>query len=172
MNDIFAYTVPVFQKTLGGLKQVLAKAEAFAKEKGMNETEFLSDRLAPDMFPLVKQVQVACDHAKGAAARLAGVEVPSMEDTETSFAELMTRIDTTLAFLETMNEDSFAGAADRKITIPYFPGKYMTGFDYAREYALPNFFFHVVAAYALVRKNGVQIGKADYANNPTFRDLN
>jgi hypothetical protein len=171
MNDIYTYTVPMFIKTLGGLKNVLAKAETHAKESGKSETDFLADRLAPDMFPLVKQVQVACDNAKGATARLAGVEVPKFEDTERSFSELLSRIDRTVEFLQSAPESAFADAASRKIVLPYLPEKYITGFDYVREYALPNFFFHVVAAYAIVRKNGVPIGKADYANDPNFRDL-
>ncbi|MFI5260426.1 MAG: DUF1993 family protein [Candidatus Paceibacteria bacterium] len=171
MNDLYLYTVPVFIKSLGGLKTVLTKAEAHAKETGMNEAEFLADRLWPDMFPLAKQVQVACDNAKGAAARLAGVEMPKFEDTEQTFAELIARIDKTVEFLNSIPESAFAEAATRQIVLPYFPDKYMTGFDYAREYALPNFFFHVVTAYGLIRKNGVAIGKADIANNPTFRDL-
>jgi hypothetical protein len=171
MNDIYTFTVPVFVKSLGGLKTVLAKADAHAKEANMNEADFLADRLAPDMFPLAKQVQVACDNAKGATARLAGIEAPKYEDTEQTFAELQTRIDKTIEFVQSVPESAFADAGLRQIVLPYFPDKYMTGFDYAREYALPNFFFHVVTAYALVRKNGVAIGKSDYANDPTFRDL-
>jgi len=172
MNEIYHYTIPLFIKSLGGLQTVLVKAEDYAKEKGMREADLLDDRLAPDMFPLVKQVQVACDNAKGAAARLAGIDAPKYEDSETTFAELDARILKTIAFLNSISESAFADAATRKIILPYVPDKYMTGFDYAREYVLPNFFFHVVAAYAIVRKNGVPIGKADYANNPTFRDLN
>lgn len=171
MNDIYAYTVPVFLKSLGGLKNVLTKAEAFAKDAGMSEAEFLADRLWPDMFPLAKQVQVACDNAKNATARLAGVEAPKLEDTEQSFAELQARIDRTTEFVRSVPESSFAEAASRKVVLPYFPDKYMTGFDYAREYALPNFLFHVVTAYGIVRKNGVAIGKADYTNGLPLRDL-
>lgn len=171
MNDIYTFTVPVFVKSLGGLKGVLSKAEAFAKEMGMNEEDFLSDKLAPDMFPLVKQVQVACDNAKGATARLAGVEVPKFDDTEKTFAELQARIDKTLEFVQSVPESAFKNAAGRRVTLPYFKDKYITGFDYAREYAIPNFFFHLVTAYGLVRKNGVPIGKADYANRPSFRDV-
>jgi hypothetical protein len=171
MNDIYFYTVPIFIKSLGGLKTVLTKAEVHAKESGMSESDFLADRLAPDMFPLLKQVQVACDNAKGATARLAGVEAPQFEDTEQSFGNLISRIDKTVEFLNSLPESVFEDAATRQIVLPYFPDKYMTGFDYVREYALPNFFFHLVTAYALVRKNGVPIGKGDYANNPTFRDL-
>jgi len=171
MNDIYTYTVPLFIKTLGGLKNVLTKAEEHAKEKGMSEADMLADRLAPDMFPLVKQIQTACDNAKGATARLAGVEVPKFEDTEQTFAELRARIDKTLTFIQSVPEEKFADAADRQIILPYVPNKYMTGFDYVREYVLPNFFFHVVTAYGLIRKNGVSIGKTDYTNNVTFRDL-
>jgi uncharacterized protein len=171
MTDTYTYTVPIFLKSLGGLKAVLSKAEAHAKETGLNETDFLADRLAPDMFPLVKQVQVACDNAKGAAARLAGIEVPKFEDTEQTFAELQARIDKTIEFLNSIPEAAFEGAGTRQIILPYFSDKYMTGFDYVREYALPNFFFHLVTAYALVRKNGAPVGKMEYVNNPTFKDL-
>lgn len=170
MNDIYTYTVPVFTKTLQGLKTVLTKAEAFAKEKGIDEQTFLQDKLAADMFPFVKQVQVATDNAKGAAARLAGIEVPKYEDTEQTFAELQARIDKTLTFLGTVSEAMFAGAETRQITLPYWNDKHMTGFDYAREYAIPNFYFHVVVAYSIVRKNGVAIGKADYINGMPLRD--
>jgi uncharacterized protein len=171
MNDIYTYTVPIFIKTLGGLKNTLTKAEAFAKEKGMSEETFLADALAPDMFPLAKQVQIACDNAKGAAARLSGTEAPKYEDTEKTFAELQARIDKTLAFIESVPEASFAGAAERKITLAFMKDKYLTGFDYAREYVLPNFFFHVVTAYGIIRKNGVAIGKSDFTNGINFRDV-
>jgi hypothetical protein len=171
MNDIYTYTVPIFIKALGGLKNVLVKAEAFAKEKGMADEQMLADRLAPDMFPLVKQVQSACDNAKGATARLSGTEAPKYEDNEKTFAELIARVDKTVAYVQSVPETAFSGAAERQVTLPYFKDKYLTGFDYAREYALPNFFFHLVTAYALIRKNGVAIGKADYANGINFRDL-
>jgi hypothetical protein len=171
MNDIYTYTVPIFIKALGGLKNVLVKAEAFAKEKGMADEQMLADRLAPDMFPLVKQVQSACDNAKGATARLSGTEAPKYEDNEKTFAELIARVDKTVAYVQSVPETAFSGAAERQVTLPYFKDKYLTGFDYAREYALPNFFFHLVTAYALIRKNGVAIGKADYTNGVNFRDL-
>jgi hypothetical protein len=171
MNDIYTYTVPIFIKSLGGLKNVLAKAEAFAKEKGISEETFFADRLAPDMFPFVKQVQTACDNAKGATARLSGTEVPKFEDTEKTFEELYARIDKTLAFVQSVPESAFVGAAERKVILPFNKEKYLTGLDYAREYLLPNFFFHVVTAYGIIRKNGVAIGKSDYINGPNFKDL-
>jgi len=171
MNDLYTFTVPVFMKTLGGLKNILLKAEAHAKEHGVSEASMLEDRLYSDMFPLAKQVQVACDNAKLCAARLSGVEAPKNEDTEKTFAELVARVDSTLAYLATVTEESYADAKNKQITMAYFPGKYLTAFDYVREYAIPNFFFHAVTAYDLIRKNGVVIGKADYANGVNFQDL-
>ena len=171
MHTTYTVTVPTFIKLLGGLKNVLAKAAGYAKEKGMSEADFINDRLAPDMFPLKKQVQVACDNAKGAVARLTGKENPKMEDNEETFAQLQARIDKTLAFVQSVSEKDFAGAEERKIELAYFKGKYMLGGDYALEYAVPNFIFHVVTAYGIVRKNGVQIGKMDFVNGMPFRDL-
>jgi hypothetical protein len=170
MDEIYTFTAPVFVKMLEGLKQVLTKAEVHYKEKGLDESQLINDRLAPDMFPFVKQVQVACDNAKGAMGRLSGGEVPKMEDTETTIQQLIERIDKTLAYINTVPKENFTDSATRTITLPYWGAKFMTGLDYAREYAIPNFFFHVAMAYALVRKNGVAIGKADYIINPPLQD--
>ncbi|MBY0473044.1 DUF1993 domain-containing protein [Patescibacteria group bacterium] len=166
-DSVYEFTLPVFIKMLGGLKGVLKKAG----EHGLDEATLLNDRLAPDMFPLVKQVQVATDNAKGVAARLSGSEVPSYPDTETTLAELDARIDKTIAYLQSITKESFANAEQVQVTFPYFPGKFMAGFEYAREYAIPNFFFHVATAYAIIRKNGVAIGKADYMNGLPLQDL-
>ena len=171
MNTIYAFTVPAFIKHLGALKTVLNKADALVKEKGMDEKVLLASSLAPDMFPLSRQVQIACDNAKGAVARLANMEVPAKEDTETTIAELMARVDWTLNFIQSVPESAFEGAENLKIVLPYFPDKYLTGFDYAREYAVPNFLFHVVTAYGLVRHAGGALGKADYMNGLPFKDL-
>ena len=171
MYTLYTFTTPVFIKTLGGLKAVLAKAEAHVKEKGIDEKIFLGDQLIADMFPLAKQVEIACDNAKNGVMRLTGVEAPKFADNTSTFAELNERIDKTLEYLQSVPEGAFAGAEDRQAILPYFPGKYMTGFDYAREYALPNFFFHTVTAYGIIRKNGVAIGKADYINGMPLRDL-
>ncbi|MEI7720083.1 MAG: DUF1993 domain-containing protein [bacterium] len=167
MENIYDYTMPTFIKLLGGLKGVLAKAT----EHRLDEGKLLQDRLAPDMFPLVKQVQVATDQAKGASARLSGMEAPKFEDTEATVAELQARIDKTIEFIQSVPQSAFAGAGERQITISYFPGKFMTGFDYARDYAIPNFFFHISMAYALVRKNDVPVGKADFMNGLPLQDL-
>jgi hypothetical protein len=167
MDAIYDFTIPVFIKTLGGLKGVLKKAAAH----GGDEQAILNDRLAPDMFPLVRQVQIATDNAKGTAARLSGQESPVYEDTEKTFAELDARIDKTILYLQSFSKESFKNAADVKISLKYWNGKSMKGFDYARESAIPNFFFHVAMAYALVRKNGVVIGKSDYINGLELQDL-
>jgi hypothetical protein len=172
MNPYYEFTVPVFINTLTGLKNVLQRGEAFAKESGKSDTEMLALRLAPDMFPLVKQVQVACDNAKGASARLSGKEAPKMEDNETTFVELYARIDKTIAYLSTFTAEDFAGAATVKIKMPYFPeDTHFIGDGYARFYALPNFFFHAVTAYDILRTNGVALGKVDFAGNlPLLKD--
>jgi uncharacterized protein len=170
-TELYNFTVPMFIKMLGGLKNVLVKAQAAAQAGSLDEQALLQDRLAPDMFPFVKQVQVATDNAKGCAARLAQLEMPRYEDTEKTFDELVARIDKTIAFLTTVKPEMFAKAEEVKVELPYFPGKYMTGFGYALEYAVPNFFFHVTVAYGLVRKNGVLVGKADYINGIPLLDL-
>lgn len=171
MNPLYDFTLPVFVKSLKALDAILVKAEAFLKEKGLSEAALLELRLAPDMFPFKKQVQVVCDNAKGASARLAGMEVPAHPDTEESLSELRARIAKTLEFLATIPESAFADAATHQVTLPYFPGKFMTGFDYTREYALPNFFFHLTTAYALLRKEGMNLGKADYMGGLPLKDL-
>ncbi len=168
MNDLYTFTVPVFKKTLGGLKNVLQKAQTELSPEA--QSALMADALTPDMFVFKKQVQSACDNAKGCAARLAGVDVPSYADDESTIPELIARVEKTIAFLDTLTEAQFAEAASRKIELSYYPGKYMTGFAYAREYAVPNFFFHAVTAYGLVRKNGVSIGKGDYINGMPLKE--
>lgn len=162
MQPMYEFSVPVFRKMLKTALNLLDKAEAHVKANGGTEADLLEARLAPDMFPFVKQVQIVCDNAKGASSRLAGVENPSHPDTETSIAELKARVEKTLAFLDTLKEEQFADAADRKIVLPYYPDKHLLGMDYLQSQALQNFFFHVSMMYAILRMKGVQIGKADY----------
>lgn len=163
-NSYYAFSVPLFSNKLNALKGLLQKGEAFAKENGKTDAEMLALKLWDDMFPLVKQVQIACDNAKAASSRLAGKEIPKMEDNEATFAELYARIDKTLAYLETFTPADFAGAADVKIKMPYFPeDSHFTGDGYLRYYAIANFLFHVVTAYDILRANGVPVGKADFA---------
>jgi uncharacterized protein len=163
-NPMYAASIPVFTQMLGGLKAVLAKAAAHAAAKNIDPHALLQARLYPDMFPLARQVQVACDFAKGPAARLAGVEVPAMADTETTFAQLEARIDAVLAFMATLNDAQFEQAAAREIVTQAGTPKEkrFTGSSYLFNYGLPHFFFHTVTAYDILRHNGVEVGKKDY----------
>lgn len=155
-------TIPVFQNMLRNLNGWLDKAVAFAETKKFDPETLLAARLAPDQFPLLRQVQVACDHMKLGAARLTGKQPPSHPDTEQTLAELRARIQTTAAYLETFTRDDFAGAEDRDVTAPALQGKSMRGGDYLDWYLLPNVHFHLTTTYAILRHNGVELGKRDY----------
>lgn len=163
-HPMYNASIPVFTQMLGGLKAVLAKAAAHAAAKNIDPNALLQARLYPDMFALARQVQVACDFAKGPAARLAGVDVPAMADTETTFAQLEARIDTVLAFMATLTPAQFEAAATREIVTQAGTPKEkrFTGSSYLFNYGLPHFFFHTVTAYDILRHNGVEVGKKDY----------
>lgn len=170
-QSLYDFSVPVFVKGLTNLKAQLVKAQAFCIEKKIEESTLLGSRLILDMLPLVKQVQVASDNAKGTVARLIGVEPPKMDDTEQSIAELITRIDKTLEFLSTIKPEQFTDSSERQVKLPYFPEKHFIGKEFLPEYGLPNFFFHLVTAYALLRQAGLDIGKADFAGQlPMYND--
>jgi hypothetical protein len=171
MQDIYTYTVPSFIKGLTGLKTILEKTRAHLAEQGKDESAFLQERLIEDMFPFIKQVQIATDNAKGIVKRVTDIETPVFEDTETTFDELFARIDRTVEFLKTVPEESFKDAASRKVVLPFTPpDQFMTGFDYAREFTIPNFYFHVTIAYAIARKEGVVLSKTDYIAGLPLRD--
>lgn len=157
-------SVCLFKQMLGGLAGVLAKADAHIAAKKLDANALLQARLFPDMFPLLKQVQVACDFAKGVSARLAGVAVPSVADTEQSCADLQARIAGTLAFIGSLTASQFEGSETREIVTQAGTPKEkrFSGQSYLLNYALPHFFFHVTTAYAILRHCGVEIGKKDY----------
>jgi hypothetical protein len=167
VSSIYTASVPVFTQMLGGLKTVLAKAAAHAAAKNIDPNALLQARLYPDMFALARQVQVACDFAKGPAARLAGVDVPAHADTETSFEELIARIDKVLAFMAGLDASAFETAATREIVTQAGTPKEkrFTGQSYLFNYGLPHFFFHTVTAYDILRHNGVEVGKKDYVGS-------
>jgi hypothetical protein len=150
------------RKMLHNLDGCLDKAVAHATAKKFDADTLLVARLAPDMFALLRQIQIGCDHAKWAASRSAGKDAPSFPDDEKTIADAKKRIASTIAFLDTFKADDFAKADSVKISLPRWEGKSMTGTEYVIEYALPNFFFHVTTAYAILRHNGVEIGKRDY----------
>ena len=155
--------VPAFVRSLTALSAILTKAEAFAEAKKLKPEVLPNLRLIADMLPLTRQITIACDHAKGASARLAAMEVPSFPDTETTIAELKDRIAATLAFITTIPDSAYDGAEDRTIVMKTaardlsFPAP-----QYYASYAIPNFFFHMTTAYAILRANGVEVGKSDF----------
>jgi uncharacterized protein len=163
-NPMYSMSIPLFKQMLGGLSSVLQKAEAHANDKKLDHNALLQARLFPDMFPLVRQVQVATDFAKGVAARLAGIEVPKTEDSEVGFADLQARIVSTLNFIESIDAVKFDGAEVREIVTQAGTPKEkrFTGHSYLVNYGLPHFFFHVTTAYSILRHNGVEVGKKDY----------
>jgi uncharacterized protein len=162
--SMYKASVPVFRQMLGSLNDILAKADAYASERKIEPDALLQSRVFPDMFPLTRQVQIACDFARGVSARLAGVEVPSYEDKEKTFAELQTLVAKSLAFIDALKPAQFDAAAEREIvTRPGTPKeKRFTGEAYLLTYGLPQFFFHVTTTYMLLRHNGLEIGKRDY----------
>jgi hypothetical protein len=169
MHEINLYTVTIspMMKALGNLEKILDKAAAHAGTKKTERLDFehalLESRLVFDQFPFVRQVQIACDNGKAAAARLSGQEPPVMEDTEKTIAELKARIHKTLEFMKSVQPEHIAGRENELVDLPvYFGGKKMTGYHYAMEYIMPNFYFHVATAYAILRKNGIALGKSDF----------
>ena len=156
--------LPTFEITLNALSGVLGKAEAFGKAKKIDDAVLLRSRLAPDMFDLARQVQVATDGAKRGSARLAGVEAPAYEDNETTLAQLRERITKTVAFLKTIDGKKIDASADKEIVFPLGPEKkgHMNGADYLNHFVLPNFYFHCTAAYAILRELGIELGKQDF----------
>lgn len=156
-------SVPAFRQILKSLSRLLDKAEAHAAEKGVDASTLLTAKLAPDMFDFTRQLQIATDHAKGAAGRLAGVDIPKFEDNETTVAELKARIQKTLDFIASVQPEQFAGAEDKEIKLVFPWATYdFTGRSYLMHYALPNFYFHATTAYDILRREGVAIGKMDF----------
>lgn len=156
-------SVPVFRQMLGSLAAILDKAESHAAARKIEPAVLLQSRLYPDMFPLVRQVQIAADFAKGACARLAGVEVPRYEDNEQTFGELKERIAKTLAFIGDLPVDAIAASEERDISFTVAGNaREFKGQPYLLHYALPNFYFHLTTAYAILRHNGIEIGKKDF----------
>ena len=155
--------VPGVTHTLQALAQVLAKGAAHCEARKIDPTAFLQARLFPDMFPLVKQVQIACDMSKGGVARLAGIDNPKFDDTETSFADLQARIERTLAFMRSVSPEQIDGSEGKAITLT-LPSRTLefTGQQYLTAFVIPNVYFHATTAYNLLRQGGVELGKRDF----------
>jgi hypothetical protein len=157
-------SLPVCKTMLGNLSHFLDKAGAHAQARGYDAAVLLQYRLAPDMLPFTKQIQIACDGAKNGVARIAGVEAPRFEDNEASLADLKARIQKTLDFLASVPTESLDGKEEKEITFPVGKDKARTmkGEAYLKHWMLPNLFFHVTTAYVILRHNGVELGKSDY----------
>ena len=168
--NLYALTVPLFDKTLANMEKWIDKTVDFAKNKKFEANDLLSARLAPDQFALVRQIQACCDNAKLGCARITGKEAPSHPDTEKTWDELRTRVRAVREYLKTFKPTDFEGGAERKITLPWMPGKYLIGKDYVLEFALANFFFHATTAYEILRHNGVELGKTDFVAPLPFHD--
>jgi hypothetical protein len=162
-------TVLEVKKLLRNLDAWLEKGVAHAAAKHFDPTVLLQSRLAPDMFPLLRQIQAACDQAKYAASRAAGKTPPSHPDDEQTVEEARKRIATVASYLDTFTQHDFDGIESRSVSLPRWEGKSMTATDYFIEHALPNFFFHLTTAYAILRHNGVDIGKRDYLGTMSLR---
>ncbi len=173
-TNLYTITVPPAIHALESLIPLLDKAKKHADSKKLSWMDFeealLHDRIVFDQFPFVRQVQVACDNAKGMAARLAEVEIPKYEDNEKTFAELKERIEKTISFLKSIKVEQIVGKENVSVSLPYWNGKHMNGFEYVTRYVLPNFYFHITTAYTILRKNGIEVGKYDYMTNLPLKD--
>ena len=161
--SMHAISAPVFTRMLNNISSILSKAEQQAKVKGYDPNVLLNDRLAPDMFTLTRQIQIATDHAKGCMARLAGKAPEALEDTETTFAQLQARITKVLGIVESFTPEQLEGSENREISIKIPTGELkFSGLDYVTGWAMPNFYFHATTAYAILRHNGIELGKKDF----------
>ena len=161
--SIYEISVPVYIKNLENFSNILKKTQTHLKNKKIDEQVLVNARLFADMLPLSKQIQIACDFAKASCARLASVEIPSFPDNEKTFDEFLERIEKTIKFLKTFKAEHFASSAEKKISYSAHGMDFnFIGRDYLLNFALPNFYFHFVTAYSILRNQGVELGKADY----------
>lgn len=167
---VYDLTVPQLINILGQVRTWIDKATAHAEAKKFDTANYVTARLAPDQFAFARQVQTTCDNAKNLSARLAGVDPPRFEDNEATLPELRARVDKTIDWLQGLKREQFDGAEDRRIVLPFMPDKHMIGAEYLVQFALPNFYFHAVTTYAILRHNGVALGKQDFLGKVNLRD--
>lgn len=166
---LFELIVPQSIKMLKNLNALLGKAALHAETKKYDVQVLLNSRLAPDQFPLIKQVQIATDTTKLCVSRLTGVAAPVHDDKETTLQELTSRVDSVIQYLGKFTAKDFAGAEEKSISQPRWEGKYLTGYEFAIQHAIPNIYFHVTTAYSILRHNGVDIGKKDYLGEMPYK---
>lgn len=166
--SLYESTLPQFKNTLTQIEKWLDAGVALAASKKFDANVLLSSRLAPDQYSLLKQIQAACDAAKATPARLTGQEPPKHADTETTIDEVRARIAKVVAYLNTFSAADFVGAEERRVVLPFIPDKYLLGADYVTQLQLPNFYFHAAHSYAILRHNGVELGKSLYLGQLTL----
>lgn len=176
--NLYTVTVPVFRKSLSNLLLILDKAYAHTATKANKWLDanhqfeaLLQDRLIFDQFTLIRQIQIACDNAKGSIGRLAQIEVPKFEDNEKTYQEIKTRIENTIKILDQVTPEQMVNNEENKITLPFYPDQYLTAAEYVNEFLMANFFFHLSTAYAIIRKNGIEIGKSDFIGQLPLKNL-
>jgi hypothetical protein len=162
MKNIYYLAIQSVNKSLKSMINILEKTKTHILENNLDESEFISKRLAPDMFDFKKQIQMLSDNAKGMTSRFAGIENPKWEDNETTIDQLIERLQKTQDFVSQVSEEQLRNAENIKIELGFIPGMYQTGEGYLQNYAIPNFFFHLTVAYSILRANGVNLGKSDY----------
>lgn len=165
----YEFTIASFIRTLNALSNILEKGKAFADEHKLDFSVMLQTRLIPTQFHLGKQIQIATDIAKLFVPRISSIEAPKFDDQETTYEEFQARIQATLTFLKTIRPEDIQPEG-KKITFPWYPGKFIAGEDYVTQYAIPNFYFHVTTAYAILRASGVPLGKQDYLAGVNWQD--
>lgn len=171
MQNLYSHAPYIFSKHLRNLVGILGKTKEFMKENNISDAEMLEKRIAPDMFPFVRQIQIVSDAAKGTIARMAGIEAPSMPDTEATIDECIARIEKTILFIDSIDTEKLSQADEHNVVLPYLPGKHQTMIDYVLDMAIPNFFFHFTTAYNIARGAGVELGKMDYIGSLKLHDL-
>lgn len=167
--SVHELTTIQFKTALKNLKNVLNKSKKWGEPKKIDMSVFFQTRLAPDMFPLGKQIQISADIAKGCVARLTKTTAPTFEDSEQTFDQYIERIEKTIKFMETIKPEQFNEYETARIEFPWNPGKHMMGKDYLVQHAIPNFYFHLTACYAILRSNGVDLGKGDYLGEQNWK---
>ena len=167
---LYDQTVPQFIKMLNNLNAILDKGAAYALEKKFEPEVLLHSRLAPDQFNLLKQVQIVTDSAKLCSSRLTGKDAPTHDDSEKTLPELKARIESVVSYLKTLTADDFKNSSDKRISQPRWEGKWLTGEEYALQHAIPNVYFHLTTTYAILRHNGVPVGKKDYLGAMPYKN--
>ncbi len=171
MSHIAIHTVATVKKSLNSLVGILEKVPEFLIENNISEEELLSSRLADDMLPFSKQIQIASDNGKGIVSRLSGTTNPTMIDDEKTIHELINRLKKTIEYMDSVSDEQYDGFENRKAIFPFMPGKFAKAMDYLVEYAIPNFYFHYVTAYAILRNKGMKLGKMDFIGGFALYDI-